>query len=91
MYGGIFDLVHHTRAELLFLAAAAYMLYLCTPLHSRALFFTSVISILGFIGYYTEEYFVNSVGWPVALIIMGMAFLGIGTLALKVKKKLRSH
>jgi len=88
IYSGVFELVRHSSLELLFPAVAVGMLYTCTLLRSRALLFTSVISILGFIGYYTDEHFANAVGWPIALVIMGAAFLGIGILTLKVKSKL---
>ncbi len=86
-YDGLFGMVYHTPFELLYLAAAIGMIYACTLLESRVLLFTSVIAILGFIGYYTTEYFVNSVGWPIALVLMGIAFLGTGAAAVKVKQK----
>ena len=33
---------------------------------------------LGFIGYFSAEHFANSLGWPVTLVLMGVAFLGVG-------------
>ena len=64
------------------------MLYACVVLQSRALLFTTVIAMLGFIGFYTTKHFANSLGWPVSLVLMGVAFLGIGTVALKVRQKI---
>jgi archaellum biogenesis protein FlaJ (TadC family) len=55
-------------------------------LQSRALLLTTVIAMLGFIGYFSAEYFANSLGWPVTLVLMGVAFLGVGTIAIKVKR-----
>jgi len=87
-YAGLFDLVHGTSIELIYLAVAASMLYACVVLQSRALLFTTVVAMLGFIGYFTAKHFADSLGWPVTLVLMGVAFLGVGTLAIKVKRKL---
>ena len=88
VYSGLFDLVHSTSFELIFLAVTAAMLYACVLLQSRALLFTTVIAMLGFIGFYTAMHFANSLGWPVSLVLMGIAFLAVGTLALKVKRRI---
>jgi len=87
-YAGLFDLVQNTPVELLYLAVTASILYACVVLQSRALLLTTVIAMLTFIGYFSEKYFANSLGWPVTLILMGVAFLGIGAIALKVKQRI---
>lgn len=87
-YSGLFGLVHDTPVELAYLAVTASMLYACVVLQSRALLFTTVIAMLGFIGYYTAKHFANSLGWPVTLVLMGVAFLGVGTLAIRVRRKI---
>jgi hypothetical protein len=86
-YGGLFDLVHATAFELGYLVLTASMLYACVVLQSRALLFTTVIAMLGFIGYYTARHFAHSLGWPITLVLMGVAFLGVGTIAIKVKRQ----
>lgn len=85
-YTGLFDLLQNTPVELLYLAVTASILYACVVLQSRALLFTTVIAMLGFIGFYTAKHFANSLGWPVSLVLMGVAFLGVGTIALKVRR-----
>lgn len=87
-YSGLFDLVGNTSFELAYLAVAASMLYVCVVLQSRALLFTTVIAMLGFIGFYTAKHFANSLGWPITLVLMGTAFLGVGTIALRVKRRI---
>lgn len=87
-YSGLFDFVHDTSFELVYLAVTASMLYACVVLQSRALLFTTVIAMLGFIGYYSAKHFANSLGWPVTLVLMGVAFLGVGTLAIKVRRRI---
>jgi hypothetical protein len=87
-YSGLFDLVRSTPFELGYLAVSASMLYACVVLQSRALLFTTVIAMLGFIGFYTAKHFANSLGWPITLVLMGVAFLGVGTIALRVKRRI---
>jgi len=87
-YSGLFDLVHNTPFELVYLAVTASMLYACVVLQSRALLFTTVIAMLGFIGFYTAKHYANSLGWPVTLVLMGVAFLAVGTIALKVRRQI---
>lgn len=87
-YSGLFDLVQKTSMELLYLAVTASGLYTCVVLQSRALLLTTVIAMLGFMIYYSEEYFADSLGWPVTLVLLGIAFLGVGAIAIKVKQRI---
>ena len=87
-YSGLFDLVHKTPVELLFFAVTASMLYACVLVQSRALLLTTVIAMLSYIGYFTAQHFVDSLGWPISLVLMGVAFLGVSALAMRVKRQL---
>jgi hypothetical protein len=87
-YGGLFDLVQNTPVELIYLAVTVSVLYACVVLQSRALLLTTVIAMLAFIVYFSEKHFANSLGWPVTLVLMGVAFLGVGTIAIKVKQRI---
>jgi hypothetical protein len=64
------------------------MLYVCVVLESRAMLLTTVLAMLSFIGYFSSEYFADSLGWPITLVLMGVAFLGVGAIALKVKRSI---
>lgn len=88
VYSGLFDLVENTPVELLYLAVTTSALYACVALHSRALLLTTVLAMLGFIGYYSTEHFSNSLGWPITLILMGVIFFAISSVALKVNKRI---
>ena len=44
--------------------------------------------MLSYIGYFSAKHFVDSLGWPVTLVLMGIAFLGIGTIAIKSKERI---
>jgi hypothetical protein len=87
-YVSLFDLVDDTPIELLFFAVTASMLYACIVLQSRALLLTTVIAMLSFIGYFSGKHFANSLGWPITLVLMGVAFLGVGAIAIKVKQRI---
>ena len=87
-YAGLFDLVQNTPVELLYLAVTAAVLYVCVVLQSRALLLTTVIAMLSFIGYFSGEHFANSLGWPITLVLMGVAFLGVGAIAIKIKQRI---
>lgn len=87
-YSGLFDLLQNSAFELVYLAATAAALYACVVLHSRALLLTTVLAMLGFISYYSTEYFSNSLGWPLTLVMMGLIFFAISTIAIKVNKRI---
>jgi uncharacterized integral membrane protein len=38
----------------------------------------------------TAEYFTDGLGWPLVLVIVGLAIIGIGYLAFSLKKKYMS-
>lgn len=87
-YAGLFDLIEGTSLELIYLAVTVAALYCCVMLESRALLLTTVIAMLSFIVYFSGEYFADSLGWPITLMLMGVAFLGVGALALGVKRRI---
>jgi len=64
------------------------MLYACVVLQSKTLLLTTTIAMLSYIGYFSATHFVDSLGWPITLVLIGVAFLGVGTLAIKLKKKI---
>ena len=86
LYAGLFDLVQDTPFELLYLAVTASILYACVVLQSRALLLTTVLAMLSFIGYFTAKHFVDSLGWPITLVLTGIVFLGVGMIAIRVKR-----
>lgn len=83
----LFDLVEDKPYELLFLGAAAGMVYLSVLAKSRMLLFVGVVGMLGYISYFTAEHFMNSTAWPLMLILLGGVFLGVGSLAVRINRK----
>ena len=85
MYG-VFDGVEDTPFEITFLAVAAAFVYLSVAVHSRTLLFVSTLGILGYTGWFTEEHFADSVGWPIALIAFGIFMIGLSALAMRIDR-----
>jgi hypothetical protein len=82
-----FDLIEDTSVHILYLGLAAFMIYLSTVAKSRTLLFVSTCSMIGYLGYLAAEYFVDSIGLPVALILMGLILIGLSSFAIKINKK----
>ena len=84
--GGVFDLVERTPLEILFLAIAAGFVYLSVVLHSRTLLVVATLAILAYTGWFTGQYFADSIGWPLALIAFGMFMIGLSALAFRIDR-----
>ncbi len=85
-YGGLFDMVEGTPIELVFLLAACGGLFLSGWVRRRTLLIVSTLAILVFVSYFTAEHFVDSIGWPVALIALGIVLLLLSALALRINR-----
>jgi hypothetical protein len=83
----VFDAVENTPFELAYLGIAAFMIFLSTFVRSRTLLLVSTLAMLCYIGWYTEEHFAHTFGWPLALIIAGLALIGLGGMAVKLNNK----
>ena len=82
-----FDIVEDTPLEAAYLGLAAFMIFLSTYVRSRTLLLVSTLAMLGYIGYFTAEHFANTVGWPISLVIIGVALFGLGSLAVRLNSK----
>ena len=54
---------------------------------SRGILFVSTIGLISYFAYITAEYFADSIGWPLALILLGFVLIGVGYGSIKVNKK----
>ena len=87
LLGSVFDAVEHTPFELAYLGIVAFMIFLSTFVRSRTLLLVSTLAMLCYIGWFTEENFADTLGWPLALIIAGLALIGLGSMAVKLNNK----
>jgi hypothetical protein len=82
-----FDLIEDTPVHILYLGITAFMIYVSTLARSRTLLFCSTLAMMGYLGYFTGQYFVDSIGWPIALVVMGLILIGLSNLALRINRK----
>lgn len=83
-----FDFLEDTSFDVLLIGISAGLIYLSVAVASRTVLTVGVISLLGFLVYFTDEYFRDSDAWPIALIVMGFAMIGISVFAVKLGKKI---
>lgn len=88
MSAGMFDMVRNTPYDVLMLGFGAGMMYVSVVLGSRMLLTVSVLSLLGFLSYFTDHYFAHVVGWPLALIAFGICLILVSAYAVKLGRKI---
>ena len=86
---GVFDMVEDSVLEVLFVLATCGMIYLGVWAKSRALNLASTAALLAYTAYFTGHYFADSIGWPIALIVIGLAMMAISTFAVRIDRRLR--
>jgi hypothetical protein len=86
--GGLFDAVEGSFLEVLFLAAAAGFVYASVVVHSRTLLAVATLAILAYTGWFTGQHFVDSVGWPLALMGFGLAMIGLSAVAFRIGRSM---
>ena len=83
----VFEVVKNTPLELLYLGLSALIIFISTHVRSRALLGVGTLAMLLYIGYYTAKHFANTLGWPIALVIIGIALISISSLAVRLNNK----
>ncbi|PPC79623.1 MAG: hypothetical protein CTY38_12715 [Methylotenera sp.] len=83
----IFEWVEGSLFEPIYLGMTAFMIFLSTFVRSRTLLIIGTFAMLIYIGYYTAEHFANAVGWPIALVIIGIALIGLSALAIRLNNQ----
>lgn len=87
---GIFALLENAPPlDFLLIGIAAGMIYVSVLAQSRSFLVASVITMLGYLGYFTSEYFADMVSWPIAIIMMGFVMLGLSRYALKLGAEIK--
>lgn len=83
----IFESVENSPLEPIYLGVSALIIFLSTYVRSRTLLLVGTISMLLYIGYYTAKHFANTVGWPIALVMIGVALIAVSSLAVRLNNK----
>ncbi len=87
IYVGLFALVEDTLLEWLFLFATCGGVFLSTVIPSRMVLVSSTVAILAYVGYFTSEYLLDAVGWPLLLMVMGLVMIGLGAMAVRINQR----
>jgi hypothetical protein len=83
----LFDILEGTSIEVLFLGASSGLIFASTVARSRMLLFIGTLSTIGFIGYFSDKYFGDALGWPLILMLMGAVLIGLSALAVRLNRK----
>jgi hypothetical protein len=56
-------------------------------MRSRSILVTSTCALIAYVSYITSEYFADSIGWPISLVILGFIFIALGYVSIAINKK----
>jgi len=73
--------------ELIYPILVFGVIFASVHLKSRAFLVFGTIFLIGYIFKLTGEYFSSGLGWPLALVLAGLAIMGIGFYAVRLNKK----
>jgi hypothetical protein len=62
-------------------------LFLSAHIRNRGVLVASTLFLIAHVSYITSEYFADSLGWPISLIILGFVFIGLGYISITINKK----
>jgi peptidoglycan/LPS O-acetylase OafA/YrhL len=54
---------------------------------SLSILLVSTIAFLSYVSYITSEYFADSIGWPISLVVLGFIFIALGYVSITINKK----
>ena len=73
--------------ELSFLLVACGGVYLSAYIRSRTLLTISTLAILAYVSYFTSEHFLDSMGWPFMLMLLGLFMIAIASIAVRINSR----
>ncbi len=73
--------------EMLYFIIVLGGLSLSVYMKSRSILVMSTLFLIAHVSYITSEYFADSLGWPLMLILLGFVFIGLGYLSITINKK----
>ncbi len=87
--GGI--AVGGVTGDSIFVFLVAGIIYTSTWLGSRPMLVFGSLFLMGYIMKLTSVYFVDSVGWPLALVVAGFALIGVGYIGVYLNKRIKDR
>lgn len=86
--GAAFSQVFDSVAwQLLYFLIVLAGLFLSVYMKSRSILIISTLFLIAHVSYITNEYFADSLGWPISLVILGFVFIGLGYASITINKK----
>ncbi len=73
--------------ELLFFLLAIGGMTVAVYIKSRDILVVSTFFLIAHFVYITNEYFADSVGWPISLVVLGFVIIGLGYTSITINKK----
>ena len=73
--------------QVVYFAVIAGGLYLSIIVRSRSILAVSTLSLIAHVSYITSEYFADSIGWPISLVILGLMFIGLGYASITINAR----
>lgn len=73
--------------QLLYFLIVLGGLFLAAHLKSRGILTVSTLFLLAHVSYITSEYFADSLGWPISLVLLGFVFIGLGYSSVVINRK----
>lgn len=61
--------------------------FFSVKLKSKVVLVASTLFLIAYISYITGKYFADSIGWPLALVLLGFIFIGLGYASININKK----
>jgi hypothetical protein len=88
LLGSAFTLIYDSILwQLFFFVLVISCFGLSIFVKSRIVLVISTLFLLSFISYITSEYFADSVGWPISLVVLGFIFIALGYMSITINKK----
>lgn len=73
--------------ELIYPGLVFGTLFISVQIKNKSFLIWGTVFLMLYILKITAEYFTNSLGWPLALVIAGLAMIGVGYMSITLKKK----
>lgn len=86
--GSYWALFEGTALDISYLGINAFLVYLSITVASRTLLFVSVLGLFFYMGYFANKYFADVIGWPLSLIVLGIAMMGLSAYAVKLGRSI---
>ena len=73
--------------QMLYILIVVGGLFLAVYLKNRSILVLSTLFLIAYVSYITSEYFADSIGWPITLVLLGFVFIGLGYVSININKK----